>query len=44
MVIAHLMQALAIGLSLLHNAEIPAAKLDHRQMTNFILKSLPQLA
>lgn len=44
MVIAHLMQALAIGFSLLHNAEIPAAKLDHRQMTSFILKSLPQLA
>lgn len=44
MVIAHLMQALAIGFSLLHNSEIPVAKLDHRQMTNFILKSLPQLA
>ena len=44
MLVAHLMQALAIGFSLLHNADIPVAKLDHRQMTNFILKSLPQLA
>jgi AcrR family transcriptional regulator len=44
LVIAHLMQALAIGFSLLHNVDIPVATLDHRQMTNFILKSLPQLA
>jgi AcrR family transcriptional regulator len=43
-VVAHLMQALAVGFSLIHNADIPVAKLDHRRMTGYILKSLPQTA
>lgn len=40
----YLMQTLAVGFSLLHNAGIPVNLLDHRIMTNYMIGQLSSLA
>jgi AcrR family transcriptional regulator len=44
MPVTYLMQTLAIGFSLLHNAGIPANLLDHRIMTNYMIGELAAIA
>lgn len=42
--VTYLMQTLAIGFSLLHNAGIPVSLLDHRVVTNYMISQLAGLA
>ena len=42
--VTYLMQTLAVGFSLLHNAGIPVNLLDHRIMTNYMIGQLAAIA
>jgi AcrR family transcriptional regulator len=42
--VTYLMQTLAVGFSLLHNAGIPVNVLDHRIMTNFMIGKLLEIS
>ena len=42
--VTYLMQTLAVGFSLLHNAGIPVSLLDHRIMTNYMIGALAEVS